>query len=104
MTQEFKILRDEINLSERELEIKKMRLARMVNSCQHKWGSTQAAHVYQAAYTIPGDPPGTMGVDWRGPTYVSAKTDKRWKRVCEVCGKEEFTTATDKTVTETPKF
>lgn len=45
-----------------------------------------------------------MGVDWRGPTYVEPKTEKRWKRTCRICGEVEYTTKTTTQVTERPSF
>ncbi len=60
-------------------------------NCPHQWGEVIADHIYNEAYTIPGDPPGTMGIDWRGPCYVPAETIERWKRVCKICGKIEYT-------------
>ncbi len=74
------------------------------SNCSHSWGETEPDHVYHKAYTSPGDTPGTMGVDFRGPCHVPARTDHRWKRVCEKCGKVEKTTATKTTTTETPRF
>ena len=74
------------------------------DSCKHKWGETVSADIRHDAYTIPGDPKGTMGIDRRLSTYVSAKTDKRWKRACEKCGKVEHTTRTSDQVTKIPKF
>lgn len=72
--------------------------------CQHAWGAVQANHIYHEGYTIPGDAPGTMGIDWRGPTYVPSRTEKRWTRVCKLCGKTEHTSNTTKHVSETPSF
>jgi len=68
----------------------KLRSARA--ACQHKWGETRYTPEHKEAYTIPGDPPGTMGVDWRGPTDVPAKTTKKWTRQCESCGLTQTTT------------
>jgi hypothetical protein len=45
-----------------------------------------------------------MGGNWRGPCYVPAYTEKRWKRVCKKCGKVEYTQQTEKHTTETPKW
>lgn len=60
--------------------------------CQHDWTNPVYDPIRHEAYTSPGDPPGTMGVDWRGPVHVPASTEKRWKRECRKCGKVEFTT------------
>lgn len=97
-------LRTEINDLERALAAKRGELANTERVCRHDWGPTEPDHIYHEAYTIPGDEPGTCGVDWRGPCYVPAKTDYRWKRVCRTCGKVEHTTATDEHVTRTPRF
>lgn len=60
-------------------------------NCKHDWTPPRANHIYHEAYTIPGDPPGTMGIDWRGPCYVAAETIKRWTRECRKCGLEQHT-------------
>lgn len=59
---------------------------RIKRDCDHKWGPVEYTPDYQEAYTIPGDPPGTMGVDWQGPVYVPAKTTPKWSRRCLTCG------------------
>ncbi len=59
--------------------------------CQHQWGPAAYTPIVSEAHTIPGDPPGTMGVDWRGPTYVPSSSRPCWTRVCLTCGKEEKT-------------
>lgn len=64
--------------------------------CRHKWGETRYTPDRREAYTIPGDAPGTMGVDWRGPTDVPAETTKRWTRQCESCGLVQTTERTKK--------
>lgn len=73
-------------------------------TCQHVWGETTPDHIRHDARTIPGDPEGTMGVDWRGPTHVPARTEYRWKRVCRKCGKTEHTTRTKDKVEKIPEF
>lgn len=80
------------------------RLSEAVRNCVHNWSKTVADHIYHEGYRIPGDPPGTMGVDWRGPMDVPSKTEKRWKRTCQTCGEVEYTTQTTKEVTEHPTF
>ena len=73
--------------------------------CQHNF-TTVYDPIYHEAYTIPGDPPGTMGVDWRGPVHVPAQTEDRWKRTCGLCGLVEFTKRFEenKKITKTPKW
>ena len=96
---------------EREIQATKANAARLEselssirNNCPHQWGEVQPDHIVREGYTDPGDPPGTMGVDWRGPVYVPAETIHRWRRVCQKCGKIEHTSKTTKQVSETPKF
>lgn len=74
------------------------------NQCPHQFGEPTADNIYHEAYTIPGDKPGTMGVDFRGPTHVPSKIDKRWKRICTLCDKVEHTTRTEATTTHKPIF
>ena len=71
--------------------------------CSHDWENKYTPK-YNVAYTIPGDPPGTMGVDWRGPTHVPAKTTPMWTRTCKKCGKVETTTRTTSEEVEHPKW
>jgi hypothetical protein len=72
--------------------------------CNHKYEETIYDPIRTEAYEIPGDPPGTMGVDWRGPVYVPASTEPRWKRVCIKCGLEQVTTRAKDEVTKIPDF
>lgn len=77
------------------LETAENEVQRLEASCQHIWDIKYTPD-YREAYTIPGDPPGTMGVDWRGPTYVPAETTKKWTRQCKRCGKLQTTVRTKK--------
>jgi hypothetical protein len=70
----------------------------------HQWGDTIYDPIREEAYTIPGDPPGTMGIDWRGPTPVPAKTTDRWSRTCNRCGRTETTTHFVPSGDRVPKF
>jgi hypothetical protein len=87
-------LRDEIKTLQTRLETRRNMLQQVVNRCQHDWGKTEYKPEYHKAYTIPGDPPGTMGVDRRGPCHVPASTDKKWQRVCKKCGCKQVTSRT----------
>jgi len=87
-----------------ELQHLKLQLVEAIRDCPHKWTAPIAVHIYHKGYTIPGDPPGTMGVDWRGSCYVEPKTEKRWKRTCTVCGHIEYTFNVEQRVEEVPKF
>lgn len=96
--------REQLERLEAQVEEKKRKIRATEDDCIHRWSPTQPAHIYHKAYTIPGDPPGTMGIDWRGPCHVPARTEKRWKRTCNSCGKVEFTTNTKDTVVSEPEF
>ncbi len=98
LRREIATLRDTAAARERDL-------AEVYANCRHDWIVTPD-HIYHESYTIPGDAPGTMGVDWRGPCHVPASTEKRWKRECRICGKVEHTSATntETVVNETPRF
>ncbi len=100
----FDLVNDIDRLSQ-ELERTKSKLAVIQNTCNHDWDEKYTP-VRTEAYTSPGDPPGTMGSDWRGPVHVPATSTKRWTRTCDKCGKEETTTSTLKKVEtkESPRW
>lgn len=104
MKTEIDNLKSEIRLLEQKLSDKKDELTLIILKCSHTWGPVESDHIFERGYTIPGDPPGTMGVDYRGPVYVDAKTIKRWRRECFKCGKVEYTSNVEQHITETPKF
>ncbi len=58
--------------------------------CSHQW-EIKYTPEHQKGYVSPGDAPGTMGIDWRGPFSVPSKTIDRWTRECKCCGKIETT-------------
>lgn len=84
----------EKKIANAELDIKEAEeaLTRIDKECRHLWGETVSDPIHHEGYTLQGDPPGTMGIDWRGPCYIPATTKARWKRVCQKCGKVEYTT------------
>jgi hypothetical protein len=101
-------LRSEINVIEDQLQSKKAQLEREERECRHNsdqscWMTTPD-DVCKPGYTIPGDPPGTMGIDRRFDVHVPAKTTKRWKRVCKLCGKIEHTTNVTQRTVDSPSF
>lgn len=76
-------------------------LDQMLASCPHEWGNP----VYDPIVTYdPGDPPGTMGVDWRPGGFVEGTEEKRWSRTCARCGKVEYTSRVTEIVTTKPRF
>jgi hypothetical protein len=91
MNSDIQKMRNEVEKREREFTAAKKRLDDIVNSCQHKFGETIPDHIVYPGYYSPGDPPGTMGVDRQLPCYVSESVKKRWKRICDICGKIEYT-------------
>jgi len=104
MTPEAKEARDKAGRLRREANAAKAAVERMEGNCPHEFGPIQYDPIVKDGYTDPGDVPGTMGIDWRGPVDVPRKETKRWSRVCRLCGKVEYTTKTEKHVTETPRF
>lgn len=84
-------LRDKVDKLHKEFAEAKKELGDMVRNCQHQYCEAVYDPIHTKAYTIPGDPPGTMGVDRQLPCYVPAKTEKRWRRECELCGDIQYT-------------
>lgn len=79
-------------------------LERHQQQCQHDWGQPIYSPIIRESYTIPADPPGTMGVDWRGACYVPREEKARWTRECRKCLLSEATSQTTEHVTKTPRF
>ncbi len=102
MKHDLQVLRTNLKKAENEVQRLKSAITREENACQHSWTETYAPEV-QEAYTDPGDPPGTMGVDWRGPCYVPRSETPRWKRVCGLCGKIEYSRSTREETTTVRK-
>ncbi len=96
-------LRQKIARLHKELRESANNLDTIVSNCKHQYGKPIYDPVHTEAYTIPGDPPGTMGVDWRGPVHVPAKTEEKWKRICGLCGHTQYTDKT-KPVKYEPDF
>lgn len=87
-------LRTSIEQLAAQLEGSKAALQRIVGSCQHEWGETVYDPEHIPGYHIPGDPPGFGGVDHQFAMDVPAKTNKRWRRTCKICGHSEVTSST----------
>ena len=89
-----KQLRKDLADAEAQVTSLRARLDAQVRACKmqgHKWGEIKYEPIEHKAYRIEGDPPGTMGVDWRGPMDVPASTEKQWSRTCTECGHKETT-------------
>jgi uncharacterized coiled-coil DUF342 family protein len=91
MNQEAKEFRENIDGLENKLKQFKGKLNELIRNCKHTYRPVVYDPIITEAYTIPGDPPGTMGVDWRGPIYVPREERLRWKRECAECGFVEYT-------------
>jgi hypothetical protein len=81
---QVKRLQDEVRGAQNEL-------GEIERRCTHAWTEAVSDPLHQEAYTIPGDPPGTMGSDWRPATHVPARTTPRWRRECRRCGVVQYT-------------
>ena len=101
---EVRSLEADILTTEADLRRRKARLETIRRDCQHVWGDTENADIVRPAYTDPGDPPGSMGIDWRGPQYVPEQRTRRWKRECHCCGLVQYTSEAAAQITEKPVF
>lgn len=72
--------------------------------CAHEWGETRYTPNIREGYQDPGDPPGTMGVDHRGPMWVPRQEVPRWTRTCTKCTRTETTSHTRDDVKKVPVF
>ncbi|HOX29760.1 MAG TPA: hypothetical protein PLR75_01245 [Candidatus Pacearchaeota archaeon] len=101
---EVQKLNREIEELSRNLESAKERLNVIQRSCFHKWGPIRYDPIVVEAHTLPGDKPGTHGVDWQGPVYVSRKETPRWTRQCEICDLVQITDKTEERKVVKPRF
>jgi len=96
--------RQEIRDLEEKLAEKRRALQTSEQNCPHEWSEPKYDPIIREAMTIPGDPPGTGGIDHRGPYHIPSSRVERWTRTCQRCGKVESTTTVDQRITKTPKF
>lgn len=89
-------LKRDISIAQTDLLNKQRRLSNIQTSCQHNFTQPRYDPEECHGYTVPGDPPETMGVDWRGPQYVPSSSKPRWSRYCSKCDKTEYTYRTKK--------
>jgi hypothetical protein len=74
-------LRQHLADLKRQVEAAEQAIAAAEQRCSpHRWTETEYEPIHQSAYRIPGDP----------PLDVPARTEKRWKRRCTSCGKEQI--------------
>jgi hypothetical protein len=97
-------LEREIAQHEQALTRARGELSRIRAACRHPWPAPVYTPQYIEGYTTPGDPPGTMGIDWRGPVHVPSKTIPKWTRTCPECGLTQVTERTQDHVTKSPVF
>lgn len=92
--------------AKREMETAQAELDGIRSRCKHVWDEPDGAYmpIRTKGYRDPGDVPGTMGVDFRGPSYVPATETARWVRVCTVCGLVESTTQVEKVELKKPRW
>lgn len=102
MKHEIQKLRNDVEMKKESFTEAKRRLDTIVTSCHHKFGETVYDPIVTAGYHISGDPPGTMGVDRQLPMDVPEHVEKRWKRICDICGEIDYTTQTKQEVKHLP--
>ena len=85
-------LRKNIKDGEERLGYYKDLLREIENDCSHQWSDAERDDIIHPAGSHPGDPVGTMEVDWRGPTSWREERIPRWKRICIICGMKQYTT------------
>jgi hypothetical protein len=100
MKSEIDTLLRETEAAERKAKALREQLVAARDACRHIWGGVKYKPERREGYTIPGDPPGTMGVDWRGAVHVPATTTRRWERTCTACGLAQRTERTRRTFAE----
>lgn len=104
MDPRFRQLRENVRIAQSNLQTHEHALATALAQCGHSWTEPKYDPIVREPYTIPGDRPGTMGIDWRGPTYVERKETPRWTRECKICGKVAETGQVVQILTQKPKF
>lgn len=104
MNQAARDARNLVQNLRRQLNSAESLLCSIEQRCPHVFGEPVSDPIIHKAYTIPGDPPGTMGIDWRGDHYVPERRIPRWLRTCNLCGKVEETTVCEETVVKGPRF
>jgi hypothetical protein len=94
MNQQAEQTRRKLKAALEEYNKAKEELGRLERDCVHNWTKPVKEVEHIAGYTDPGDPPGTMGVDRRLPSYYPSRNIVRFRRTCSICGKEQVTDRT----------
>ena len=101
---EAKKLEELIAARNQELSAMKRVLEDKQRTCSHDWTVPRYTPIVREAYQSPGDAPGTMGVDWRGPVFVPRQEFPMWTRGCKKCNKHEATSQTIDDIRKVPVF
>lgn len=104
MNTDIRQLATEADQLARKAAAAKTALEERRRKCSHVWTPVMYDPLVREAYTAPGDTPGTMGVDFRGPCYVPRQETPRWKRTCETCGLVEYTQQVKEEIKKVPVF
>jgi hypothetical protein len=99
-----RVLVQEIASLTQSLLEKQRALQHKQENCSHDWSKPVYDPIVSGGYEHPGDPVGTMGVDWRGPVYVPRSEKPRWKRECSKCLLREETQRSQDDVRKVPVF
>lgn len=97
-------LERELKQAKREIERLQNRIQTLERNCQHDWNDPVYTPKVRKGYHDPGDPPNTMGVDRRFPSYVPEQQTPQWTRFCPNCGKTETTTQVTTIAKKVPKW
>lgn len=89
-----KQLEEEIATLREQVRRKEWQLFEIQRTCKHKWTAPKYDPIIRPGGSSPGDTPGTMGVDFRGPCSWPEERTPRWSRTCTVCNKVEYTSKT----------
>lgn len=94
----------EIGRAENLLAGLRTTLHRKQSECKHEFGPVMYDPIIHEGYQDHGDPPGTMGVDRRLPSWVSRQEIPVWKRTCSKCLLTQETRQTRDDVKKVPVF
>jgi hypothetical protein len=100
----FVHLEQDIDRIKAELREREAALQDLQRRCPHNWGKVEYTPEIHEGYQDPGDPPGTMGVDWRGPMWVPRQEIPIWSRKCSECGLVQETMRTRDETKKIPEF
>ena len=81
-----------LQLQKAKVEDIQARMHQIQRSCNHRWGPSVEDPIIHPGGSSPGDPPGTMGVDWRGPSSWAERREPRWSRTCFLCTLKQYNT------------